>query len=473
MQHLSDALNALHEDCAWFARAREVRLLVARTSSDVRGTVLKLLPGYEFHADNRSPWVVMEDAWEPGGAHWQSRAARLLHDWERRREAFAAEGTTLPDAVPPRRVHSPATPERPGTDLFLTASLAVLGALRPPLDGLVLVLAPTLVDDVNEVDADLAALLGRPELAPARVVLVLDHDAGVPARTLEWLGDAALACDCRTDPRQKRADLQAVVDGGGVAAPAGVAPPRRVNAPPPPDPAVRDAALREAGDYPAYQEAAPELRRLILGGAVAMGEGRHADAVAMQEQAVSLTAGLGMHAVAVTCRIALASYLSGAGDRPRALAELAAARETAATHGLADAEAQALLAEGLLHALDRRHLEAAGAYYRCAQISERAGASVLAIEAWRLAGQTALQAGATEQGAQYLQRALVVSGELAPAARAATSAPEAARALAKAYASAGYAAHADALYAQADALEQPAPEAPVLAGAGAAAGAAP
>ena len=56
--------------------------------------------------------------------------------------------------------------------------------------------------------------------------------------------------------------------------PSGVRAPRRVDAPPELDPKVRDAALREAGIDPAYLEQAPLLRRLILGAAVAMGDGR-------------------------------------------------------------------------------------------------------------------------------------------------------------------------------------------------------
>ena len=62
------------------------------------------------------------------------------------------------------------------------------------------------------------------------------------------------------------------------------------------------------------------------------------------------------------CQITLASYLSAAGQRRQALDELAAATSTAAEHHLADQESQGWLAQGLLHALDRRPLEAAEAY---------------------------------------------------------------------------------------------------------------
>lgn len=435
-------------------------MLVVRTSGDVRGTVIKLMPGYECHADNLSPWVIIEDPYEAGAQHWETRAARLLENWEQRREAFAREGAELPAAAPRQHLGS-SVPSRSPLRPFFTTCVAVLDALRAPLDGLVFVLAPAIVAGIEDLDADLLALFARPEFESCRIVLVLDVDDGLPRRTLEGLGKASIVCTCVTDPDQKHRDLQALVGGNGAAVPAaagagpaGVTPPRRPNAPPDPDPAVRDAALREAGIDPAYLEHAPALRNLILGAALEMGEGRNADGIRMQAEAVRLSQQVGMPQMAVISQITLASYLSAAGDRPRALEELTAAASRAADHKLPDQESQAYLAQGLLYMLDRRPLDAAHAYYRCAQIAESANAGVLAIEAWRLAGQAALDGGATEHGVQYMQQALGVAGQLDASARANTSAPEVARRLAKMYADAGYAAHADSLYAQADAIER-------------------
>ena len=453
MQHLSDPLNALHADCAWFARAREVRLLVVRTSGDLRKTVTTLVPRYEFHADTHSPWVFADDAFEPGAPGWESRAARLLRDWERRRAAFARVGTPMPSAVPRPPARVPAAAD-PGLNLFIGAGAAVLDAQRAPLDGVVLVLAPTVVTAPDALDADLGLMLSRPEVRGCRVVLVLDVDVDPPYRTLAWLGAAALLCVCASDPAQKRRDFQHLLTSAAPgAAPAGVTPPRRPGVPPAPDPAVRDAALRAAGIDPAYLEHAPALRRLILGAALSVGDGRFADAVELQGEAVRLSHQAGVPRMTVICQLALASYLSAAGDRPRALAEAAAAAQRAAEGGLPEQESQACLAQGLLHTLDRRPLDASAAYQRCAQLAESTDAGILAVEGWRLAGQAALEGGASHLGAQYLHRALAVAGRLDPAAQGATSAPDAARRLAATYAGWGYTAHADALYAQADAIE--------------------
>jgi hypothetical protein len=465
MKHLSDALNMLHEDCAWFVRAREVRLLIVRTSGDVRSTVTKLTPRYEFLADNRSPWVLMEDAYEAETAYWESRAARLLQDWERRREAFARDGTALGRAVPRQPVDTSLAATRPGLDHFFNASVAVLDALQPPLDGIVLVMAPTIVNDSERLSEDLVALFARQEFARARIVLVLDVDVPLPVTVVDALGPGAIVCECITDPEQKRRDFEALVNPGGNgppvpgAAPVGVTPPRRVNAPPELDPAVRDAALREAGINPAYLERAPELRRLVLNAALAMGDAKGDEAIRLQSQAVRLCRELDLAQMMVICQITLASYLSGSGDRPRALEELAAAAAAAAKHGLKDQESQAWLAQGLLHNLERRSLDAADAYYHAAKIAESANAGILAIEAWRLAAQAALDAGETDHGVHYLRKALKVGGELEPPARSQTSAAEVARTLAKMYAERGYAPQAKSLYDQADAIELGSPAA--------------
>ena len=193
--------------------------------------------------------------------------------------AFASDGIEMPAATPSEYVAR--SGPRPDLDHFLSVSVAVLDALRPPLDQLVLVLAPTVVDSAEQFDADLTGLLTRAEFASCRVILVLDIDVPPPAFTLQTLGAAALVCECLTDPAQKQRDLQALVGLDGTAPiagvwPLGVVPPRRIDAKPEQSAAVVEAigaALHEAGITPAYLEHAPVLRRLILGAALRDGRG--------------------------------------------------------------------------------------------------------------------------------------------------------------------------------------------------------
>lgn len=449
MQALSEALNRLFVDGSWFARDREVELLVVRAGAELRKTALQILAGLEFHHDNRSAWVVLEDSHSRAGAGWPVRANRLLANWEARREAFKKnEGIEMPPAG--------LSPEQAAVS-FRDAGAAVLRALQPPLEGYVFVLAPAVVEDVDALGAEVEQLLRDPALRRSRWVWVLDEAAPWP-RLLEQLGKRAMRCDCVPDPAKHAGDLAALVSSSpqsfGRAGPRGVTPPKRVDDPPPLDPTQRDALLRKAGIEPEYLEKTPELRQLVLGAALAMKEGDGAQAIRLQRAACELTASLKLPEVTVICQVALASYLSGLGQREAALIELNAAVGLARSRDMGLQEAQARLAKALLLALDRRYNEAAREYVECATRAEKAKVPLLAIEAWRLVGQMAVQIKVGEQAITCFREAIRVAGGASPEAVQLSSASEAARKLAAIYRDRGMLAQAQSLFAQADAMER-------------------
>ena len=232
MQSVSKPLAALHEEASWFARAHEIRLLVVRVSGDLRSTVLRILPMLEFHADNFSPWVPLEDGWATETPGWRIRANRLVQDWERRREAFAKEGTSLP----PAEVEA-VEPVSDTVATFESVAAAVLKALQPPLRGLVLAFAPTVVESVDAFAADLETLLQSEMLTACRLVLVLDASLPEPQRLRDLLGEKMLFCNCMVDPKLQEQDIEAIIGAQSGpqsmgAAPSNVAPPRRVDDPP-------------------------------------------------------------------------------------------------------------------------------------------------------------------------------------------------------------------------------------------------
>src|SRR5262249_5905954 len=152
--------------------------------------------------------------------------------------------------------------------------VTVMQAMAAPLAGIVLVLAPTIVERVDRLEAEIANLLGDPALASLRVVLVIDHELPSPDALLRALGDArALVSVCRVDAATQKADLRAMLSGDpkrmGIAWPIGVVPPARVDDPPVLPPEQRDALLRAEGIDPAYIEHAPTLRAKLLGAAIA------------------------------------------------------------------------------------------------------------------------------------------------------------------------------------------------------------
>jgi len=240
-----------------------------------------------------------------------------------------------------------------------------------------------------------------------------------------------------------------------MAGPRGAKPPPRVDDPPPLPREKRDAALREAGVDPALLDAAPKLRQLVLGAAMAMKEGRGNDAVRMQREARDLSARAGQPAIAVIAQIALASYLSGMERRDLAANELREAVQLAQRHQLGQHESQARLALALLMALDKKLPEAAREYAAAGRAAEEAKVELLAIEAWRLAGQFGLQAGVDGQTAiNCFREALRIAAASPEAVAQVSSAPEAARKLASLLREKGMAAQAASLEEQAAAMER-------------------
>lgn len=452
MQSFSDPLNLLHEDGSWFARAHELRLWLVRHDENLRGPVLTLLPKLEFHADNASAWIVLPDPHTKADRGWQPRANRLAEDWQRRVEAFAKEGIVQGAVV---AVQSPR-----GLDAFRTTAAAIGRSTAAPLRGVVVVLAPTIVEEPAALEAALIELMGDAALQGCRWVLALDVDVAPPRTLLDALGpERSLTTVCRIDEATQKRDLDAMLRGGdparfGMAGPVGVIPPPRVGDPPPLPKEQRDAALKARGIEPALLDRAPEIRVKVLQASIAMKEGRGAEAVQRQREARDLCEGIGQPDLWVIVQVTLASYLGGIGQRGLAKREIQLAIERARAHELGRLEAQSHLALGMLHALDDETGDAIQSYTEAAKVAERAGEPLLAIEGWRTAGQLALAHDQDQPAASAFQQALRVAAALPPADAKGSSAPEAARQLAGIYDRRGMAAQAASLHVQADAIER-------------------
>lgn len=460
MQSISTPLNAMHEDGAWFARAHELRLWLVRCDGNLRKPIVTLVPKLEFHADNFSAWPLLVDAHVAGGADpggWQVRANVLAADWARRVEAFAKDGVVQGSVAPVSAAN--------GFAAFRATLGAIMAALAPPLRGLVVVLAPTLVEQPQQLEAALAQLIADPSLARVRWVLVLDVDVAVPAQLVASLGELALVGEYRVDDAEQARDLAAMLKPSdparfGTAFPPGVTPPRRVDDPPPLPLEQRNAALAAAGISPALLDVAPHIRSKVLGAALAMKQGQGQVALAQQREARDLCAAAGLTELTAITTIALASYMSGLGQRGAAKQEVGQAITLARANAQPRVESQGHLALGLLHGLDHDHAAALRSYVDAATTAEAAKEPTLAIESWRMAGQHAAQIGQDEQAAQAFREALRVATGVPVEQQGSTSAPEAARQLAALCERHGMTAQAASLYDQADAMEAAAKPAP-------------
>ena len=461
MESIAKPLRRLQEEASWFARASEVRLLWVTTPAPLRSAALSALTRLEYHADNQSPWIVLEAPWSGPDAGAPARSAQFFERFSDKAQHLRDAGVDL-GAFPasPRADHDRSPWSRWAQDL--TEACA---ALRLPLRGLVVVLAPLRVDAAPAFVAQLRVLIAEPVLKDVRWV-VIESDTRHLAPLLEELGERrGLSVDVSLDEAEQQRDLAALVGPAlaGVSArlphpwgpwssagamPSTVPPPRVGERQPP-----SDEQLLASGLEPAYLKGGGrELRRLMLSGALAQRQGRTADAIELQSCTAELCGHLKLYREQVIHLLVLGGYLLAASQPERARAAYRTAGQLAAEKQLALQHAQAELGLGLLAALQQRP-EASQHYAAAGRLAEMAEVPALAVECWRMAGQAASEGLATGWASECWQRGLTLAEALPPETARATSAAVIARLLANAQAARGRSAAAEQLHLQAFRIE--------------------
>ncbi|MBX3269698.1 MAG: hypothetical protein KF729_05530 [Sandaracinaceae bacterium] len=460
MESLAKPLRTLEDDLRWFVRATEVRLLHVTASADLRAAALKVVAGMEALPANRSPFTVLEDPFLRADHGWSWRARRMVEDWEGRVRVTAESGLELGSL----------SGQRPASADPLAAFGGwldlVLSALRPPLEGLVVVLAPTRVEDGAAFESALLELLRRPELTRARFVAVEVGEAALP-RLHEELGSAALRSRCERDDAAFADDLNALMRSVDPSLPgparAGAAWPRGVIVPPRPgerEPTPEqqeevDIELAAAGVSPSLAGAAGvRMQQYVIAAALHLREGNGPTAVDCQRQACHLAYEAGAKREALIQHLVLAGYELAAEMEADAVREYASVSERASLWDCPLEAAQAELALAVIAARHGRQPDAAAHYVRSAEAAQRADATGLAIEGWRLAGQMAAHAGLDQRAAECFGRAIELAEDAAPDVASSSSAPRAARQLAERLRAKGLGAQADSLEHTANRLEE-------------------
>jgi hypothetical protein len=462
MDAILKPIERVQEAITWFLAAGEQRLLYVQASEALRLPVLSKLASLEGHPRCKRAVVVVEAGVDPGDDGWATRAEELEQAVTEARDRAAAAKPPL-EIRPLGALVGAATPAA----AFARLLRASLDAVRPPLEGLLVVLAPAWVNDATLWRATLGPMLARPELAAARFV-VIDPEDG-PARALaEQLGPRAEIADGRIDASAAR-QAMAVMVAAMASAPAGAdparaaglagpreAPPPRINRPPPLTPEQRERAMADVGLAAAYAQ--PDLmqkiRVAIMQAADAMGDGRAAEAVRLQRDARDLAVRAGLAREPVLFEIMMGAYALQGGAAPQALTAFDSAARHAEERQLPELGAQALLAKaGALLTLKQAD-QAAVAYAEAGRVAA-AKAPALAIEGYRMSGTLLASLRREQQAIAVWQRALEVADGIPAKERKATTAPEVARALAVVCRKHGLRAQADALEAQAADLEAP------------------
>jgi len=456
---MSKPLRRLQEEGAWFARAKDVRLLWVQADGVSRRVALSYVEKLEYHADNTSPVILLDAPWAGADGGGLARAARFNQLFAAKRDALAQAGIEV----------GAFAAEDPPDGRLETLGKAIEragAALRPPLAGLVVVLAPPRVEAAEAFVADVQALLDAPSLQAVRWVVIEADSQHLGGLVIQLGAARALAVDMRVSEADQRRDLAALAGpppapgaplvpphpwgpwSSGGAMPA-AAPPRRVDDPPAPT----DAQLEKAGLSPLYLKGgAQQIKQLVLGANLALGEQRFDAGLELQARAAALFGQMQMHEDQVTALIILGSYELAASRPENARQSYQGAVALAARHALPGPQAQAELALGMLDAI-AQDPAALGHYEAAGSLSEQAKAIPFAIECWRMAGQLASDTGLLERADENFTRGLALAEALPPQAAQVTSAAEIARLLASAAERRGEAARADELQRQAFRLE--------------------
>jgi tetratricopeptide (TPR) repeat protein len=401
MQAYSQPLIKLQVEATRFLRDRSLRLLHVVADVVLHDAVVELLAAQELRADNRSPFVILQEPHKQSDPGWDRRALTIRRQHEHRRAEMAEHGEALAELPEP-----PASKGLVG----LAEQLGQLLVARPDdTEGLVVLLAPAYVEAPDTWQQSLGVLLSLAGLAAVRFMIV-DRERSTLSALVARHEGRALTTRCRVEGESPKAVLAGALDeellrfGGPLGArPKGVVPPRRVNDLPeaPPDPS---AVLQLA------------VSRNVLLASVAVDEGRMPDAIAHQRQARDASMQAGRIEQGVMMELVLGGYLLAAGASAQAQESYRRAATVAEDAELPDKAAMARLALGSSQLIRHDRTSALVQYAQASTIAERAGHDALALHACRLTGDVAHELHMDAQAIAFWAKAIEIAERDPPTA---------------------------------------------------------
>lgn len=448
MESLGSPIERLLEAMASFVRTPATKLLHVDAAVRMRKGCVEAVMAHERDPANTAPFYLFEQEHTGHGGQWSERAehARAQHAhraelMQPHRESLAA----LPDGVAAGG----------GQAQFATALLQLAHGQPQGAHGMVVVLSPSTLDAAEAWHAGVQPLLMDPKLAAVRFV-VIETPPAPTASIADQLRDRAakvtVAPNVAAEDRDIDSMLEDFVPGGPIpgAAPE-VLPPPHPSVGPPPEPTA-DSKLRGA------------IAQKLVASALAMKQGRAAEAVQSTREARDLSSAAGLHRDAINLELMLGGQLLAAGSSKQSEAAFTRATETAAEQGKDSQVATGQFSLGASKLTRRDKQGALVCYAEGTVAAERSGQPALAIEGGRLTGSLAADLGMQAQAIAFYTKAVKLAEAAGPVAPL-TSAGESARALAEMCRKRGLTDQAAKFSAQADTFENlVVPDAPTALG---------
>ncbi len=373
-------LEPLIEELAMFVGDPRCKLLHVRVGIGLRRAAVDLVLAHEHRSDNPSPFVVFEQGHTTAVPGWLSRAGHARVQHEQRRDGAEPP---IPALLPAPR----ASDERVGFALQLRQLLA---AAPPRTEGLVVVLAPAVLEALAQWRDAVGIYVTAGELADVRWIVVETERRTLDALAVS-LGDAARRVDVFVSQDAAAADFEQLVSGSTTPGPKGVTPPSRKDVAGPADAAGAQRA---------------QLGTLVLSAALAASRSRSVEAIAAQTRARDVCESAGWFDEAIAMEIVLGGYLVGAGAVRDAESSFLRAIEGARKHARPDKIATAGFGLGAARTIRGERHTALVAYAEAALAAEDSKSTLLAIEGSRLAGQAAADLGMEPQAITFFGRAV-------------------------------------------------------------------
>lgn len=450
MESLGSPIERLLEAMTSFVRTPATKLLHVNAAVRMRKGSVEAVMAHERDPANTAPFYLFEQEHTGHAPQWAERAEHARAQHAHRAEQMQSHGESLPPL--PQAIATGASQAQ-----FAAALMQLAHGQPEGAHGMVVVLSPSTLDAAQDWHAGVQPLLMDPKLAAVRFVIIETPPAPTAAIADQLRDRAAkvtVAPNASAEERDVESLLADFVPGGP---PPGahpeVAPPPHPSAAPEPEPTA-DSKLRGT------------IAEKLVASALAMKQGRAAEAVQSTREARDLSAAAGLHRDAINLELMLGGQLLAAGSPKQSEAAFARATKTAGEQGKDSQVATGQFSLGASKLTRRDKQGALVCYAEGTVAAERSGQPALAIEGGRLTGSLAAELGMQAQAIAFYTKAVKLAETAGPVAPL-TSAGESARALAEMCRKRGLSDQAAKFSAQADTFENLVePEAPTALGEG-------